>query len=114
MSAAAFDWFWQPPQLGQPGIMMIVDAHPGPDDLETPFVQEDIGNVLLYCEARIPKDVHLFQLKIYVKDILEHWTEIEFSILNNARRFKTKLPEFSQGSLSEIWDNHEQTAGRSH
>ena len=54
----------------------------------------------------------LFQLRIYAKDIFGHWIEIKFSVLNAARRFKTGVPEFSQASLSEIWDNHEATAGR--
>ena len=109
---ASFDWFWQPPQLGDPGILMIVDTHPGPKDLETPFLQEDINAVLLYIESRIPPDVQLFQLRIYAKDIFQLWIEIEFSILSSARRFKLKAPEFSQASLSEIWDNHEARAGR--
>lgn len=111
-SQASFDWFWQPPALGDPGIMMIVDTHPGPHDDETPFVQEDIGNVLLACESRIPKDVQLYQLRIYVKDIIGIWVEIEFSVLNTARTFKMKNPEFGQSALSEVWDNHEARAGR--
>jgi hypothetical protein len=111
-SAASFEWFWQPPQLGDPGIMMIVDTHPGPHDLETPFVQEDIGNVLLACESRIPTDVHLFQLRIYVKDIIGLWVEIEFTLVDSARRFKMKAPTFGQSQLSEVWDNHEARAGR--
>ena len=111
-SNASFDWFWQPPALGDPGILMIVDTHPGPHDFDTKFIQEDINNVLLYIESKLPRDVQLFQLRIYAKDIFELWIEIEFSVLNKARRFKTKAPEFSQASLSEIWDNHESRAGR--
>lgn len=109
---ASFDWFWQPPMSGDPGIIMIVDTHPGPHDFETKFIQEDINNVLLYIESRIPLDIQLFQLRIYAKDIFGLWVEIEFSILSSARRFKMKAPEFSQASLSEIWDNHEARAGR--
>ena len=111
-SQASFDWFWQPPALGDPGILMIVDTHPGPEDLETMFLQEDINNVLLDIEGRLPKDVQLFQLRIYAKDIFGLWIEIEFSILNSARRFKTKAPTFTQGQLSGVWDNHEARAGR--
>lgn len=109
---ASFDWFWQPPMSGDPGIMMIVDTHPGPEAPEIPFVQEDINNVLLYCESRIPTDVQLFQLKIYVKDIFGLWNELEFSLIQGGRRFRRKAPEFSQASLSEVWDNHEARAGR--
>ncbi len=112
-SQASFDWFWQPPALGDPGILMIVDTHPGPEDLQTKFIQEDINNVLLYCEKRIPKDVQLYQLRIYVKDIFGIWVEIEFSLVSSARRFKTKKPTFGQAQLSEVWDNHEARAGRS-
>lgn len=111
-SQASFDWFWQPPQMGDPGILMIVDTHPGPHDFDTKFIQEDINNVLLDIEARLPKDVQLFQLRIYAKDIFGLWIQIEFSILNSARRFKTKKPDFDQGALSQVWDNHESLAGR--
>lgn len=111
-SQASFDWFWQPPALGDPGILMIVDTHPGPHDFDTKFIQEDINNVLLDIEAKLPADVHLFQLRIYAKDIFGLWIEIEFSVLNAERRFKTKAPTFSQAQLSEVWDNHEARAGR--
>ncbi len=111
-SSASFDWFWQPPALGDPGIMMIVDTHPGPYEPGVPFVQEDINNVLLHCESKIPPDVHLYQLKIYVLDIFQMWNEIEFTLVNSARRFKRKVPDFSQASLHEVWDNHEARAGR--
>lgn len=111
-SQASFDWFWQPPQMGDPGILMIVDTHPGPHDFETKFIQEDINNVLLNIESQLPKDIQLFQLRIYAKDIFGLWIQIEFSILQAQRRFKTKAPDFTQAQLSEVWDNHEQRAGR--
>jgi len=111
-SQASFDWFWQPPALGDPGILMIVDTHPGPHDFETKFIQEDINAVLLNIESQLPKDIQLFQLRIYAKDIFGLWIQIEFSILNSARRFKTKAPDFTQAQLSEVWDNHEARAGR--
>ncbi len=111
-SQASFDWFWQPPALGDPGILMIVDTHPGPADLTTRFIQEDINAVLLNIESQLPKDVQLFQLRIYAKDIFGLWIQIEFSILNQARRFTTKKPDFSQAELSQVWDNHETQAGR--
>lgn len=111
-SQASFDWFWQPPALGDPGILMIVDTHPGPADTQTKFIQEDINQVLLSIESQLPKDVELYQLRIYAKDIFGLWIQIEFSILNQARRFKTKKPDFGQAQLSEVWDNHEARAGR--
>lgn len=111
-SQANFDWFWQPPMSGDPGILMIVDTHPGPEDLQTPFIQEDINAVLLYIESRLPADVQLYQLRIYAKDIFGLWIEIEFSLVSSERRFKTKAPTFTQAQLSEVWDNHEARAGR--
>ena len=61
----AFNWFWQPPVDGQPGLIMIVDEHPGVDHPEIRFVTEAIADVIRNIEARIPKDSHLFQFKIY-------------------------------------------------
>ena len=112
LANASFDWFWQPPMSGDPGIIMIVDTHPGPHDFETQFIQEDINNVLLYIEERIPKDVQLFQLRIYAKDIFGLWIQIKFSILNQERRFTTDIPDFTQAELAQVWDNHEARAGR--
>lgn len=111
-SQASFDWFWQPPMSGDPGILMIVDTHPGPEDLQTKFIQEDINNVLLSIESQLPADVQLYQLRIYAKDIFGIWIRIEFSLVSSERRFKTIKPDFSQGQLSEVWDNHEARAGR--
>jgi hypothetical protein len=109
-SAASFDWFWQPPLSGEPGIMMIVDTHPGPDAVAVPFVAEDLNNVLLVCESRIPQDVHLYQLRIYVRDILDVWIQIEFTLL--GRSYTKKAPDFSQGDLEQVWENHVLHAGR--
>ena len=111
-SAASFDWFWQPPLSGEPGIIMIVDTHPGPEATAVPFIQEDMNAVLLDVEGQIPRYIQLYQLQIYAKDIFGYWIQIDFSIVA-GRRWRTKAPEFSQGSLSEIWDNHESHAGRS-
>ena len=113
LSAASFDWFWQPPMSGDPGIVMIVDTHPGPGATDVPFINDDFNNVLQYVESRIPKDVQLYQLRIYTRNIFGFWNEIHFTLIDGGRRFRTKRPEFSQGSLSEIWDNHESRAGRS-
>jgi len=106
---AAFEWFWQPPQAGEPGILMIFDAHPGPDAIDIPFLYEDLKEVLQDIETRIPADVHLFQLRIYVRDIFQLWSQIEFNVL--SRKFTRKPPDFSQGSLEEVWQNHVTEAG---
>ena len=42
-SQASFDWFRTPPAPGDPGILMIVDTHPGPADLTTLSIQADIN-----------------------------------------------------------------------
>lgn len=109
MSAASFDWFWQPPMSGEPGILMIVDTHPGPQAPETPFLAEDLKRVLLACEERIPADVHLHQLRIYARDVLGLWIQLEFNIL--GRGFQKKLPDFEQGELAQVWENHVLEAG---
>ncbi len=95
---------------GDPGIIMIRDTHPGPEATAVPFVAEDLKNVLLTVESRIPADVHLYQLRIYARDIIGLWIQLEFNIL--GRQFTTKEPDFSQGDLEAVWDNHESGAGR--
>jgi len=109
-SAASFDWFWQPPLAGDPGIIMIRDTHPGPEATAVPMIGEDMNNVLLTVESRIPNDVHLYQLRIYLADIFGVWIQVEFNVL--GRSFKLKEPDFSQADLSMVWDNHESRAGR--
>ena len=109
-SAASFDWFWQPPLAGEPGIIMIRDTHPGPDQASVPMVAEDLNNVLLTVESRLAADVHLFQLRIYARDILGIWVQIDFNVL--GRTFTKKEPDFSQADLEGVWDNHETRAGR--
>ena len=110
VSAASFDWFWQPPLEGEPGIMMIRDTHPGPAAVDVPMVGEDLNNVVLVCESRIPADVHLYQLRIYVRDVIGVWVRLEFNIL--GRQFQKLAPDFSQGDLEQVWENHETKAGR--
>ena len=95
---------------GDPGIIMIVDTHPGSHAVDVPLVQEDLKNVLLTVEGRIPSDVHLYQLRIYVRSIFLLWSQIEFTIL--GRQFQVKIPDFSQPDLAQVWDNHETRAGR--
>ena len=109
-SAASFDWFWQPPLGGEPGIMMIRDTHPGPEATAVPLVAEDLNNVVLVCESRIAKDVQLCQLRVYVRDLLGGWIQLEFNIL--GRQYKQFVPDFTEADLEQVWDNHELRAGR--
>ncbi len=109
-SDAAFDWFWQPPLSGDPGIIMIVEKHPGPHQPEIPFIHEDTVNVLSTIEGRIPEDVHLFQLRIYYRDVFHLWTQV--TMTGQSRAFRKGKPDFAQGDLEQLWKNHE-TAGAS-
>lgn len=109
-SDASFDWFWQPPMEGEPGIMMIRDTHPGPEATAVPLVAEDLNNVVLVCESRIEKDVQLCQLRVYVRDLLGVWVQLEFNVL--GRQYQKLLPDFEQADLEQVWENHETRAGR--
>ncbi len=109
-SAASFDWFWQPPLGGEPGIMMIRDTHPGPAATAVPLVAEDLNNVVLVCESGIAKEVQLCQLRVYVRDLLGVWVQLEFNVL--GRQYQQLAPDFDQGDLEMVWDNHETRAGR--
>ena len=109
-SPAMFDWFWQPPMSGEPGIMMIRDTHPGPEATAIPLVMEDLKNVLLVCESHIAKDVQLCQLRVYVRDIMGLWVQLQFNVL--GRQFQKLAPDFEQGDLEMVWENHELKAGR--
>ena len=109
-SAASFDWFWQPPLGGEPGIMMIRDTHPGPAATAVPLVAEDLNNAVLVCESGIAKEVQLCQLRVYVRDLLGIWVQLEFNVL--GRQYQQLAPDFDQGDLEMVWDNHETRAGR--
>jgi hypothetical protein len=109
MSLASFEWFWQPPMTGEPGILMIVDTHPGPQAPDVPFVAEDLKAILEGIETRIPDDVHLHQLRIYARDIFKLWIQLEFNIL--GRQFTKTAPDFSQEDLERVWENHVVEAG---
>ena len=47
--AAQIGWFWQPPIDGQPGLLMVVDMHPGPGHPDIPMVIETMAQVLGSC-----------------------------------------------------------------
>ncbi len=105
--SSAFSWFWQPPLEGEPGLMMIVDDHPGPQSIDVAFVGEDIVEVIQDVESKIPTDVHLFQLRIYVRDIFGLWVQLEANIL--GRQINRKAPDFSQGELEQLWAAREES-----
>lgn len=102
MSEAVYSWFWQPPLEGDPGLMMIVDNHPGPDRREIPLVVEELKTILHAVEAQIPIDISLFQLRIYSREPTGFWFEILFD--GTSRRFMTKKPDFSQADLDRLWE----------
>lgn len=106
---AQIAWFWQPPIDGQPGLLMIVDLHPGPEYPGVPFVFDDLPAVMLHVEFQLPKDIGLQQLRIYVKDILGVWVEVAFTGLN--RRFKNRRPKVGQPALEQLWWSRDTGAG---
>lgn len=108
-SEASFDWFWQPPMEGRPGLMMVVDTHPGPAAIDIKMVHEDLRAVLQYCEGRLPKDVQLYQLGIYVRDVLGLWIEIKCNAV--SRHFQKADPELSESDLNQLWASRSEVAG---
>ena len=98
-----FDWFWQPPINGQPGLIMIVDQHPGPEYPEAKFVFEVLDRVLLLVESQIDKALTLNQFSIFIKDHARAWHEVEFPYAN-ARRFRVTKLTVPPAHLSELWD----------
>ena len=109
MSDASFDWFWRPPQEGQPGLMMIRDTHPGPHAPDVKFVTEDLKGVLHYCESRLPTDIHLPALRIFVCDMLGLWLQVQTNVL--SRHFTTGDPELSDQDLNTLWEAREGAPG---
>ena len=96
-----YSWFWQPPIGGQPGLMMIVDNHPGPDNPEISFVSESLAGVLFEIESKLPNNIAFFHLRIYVRDPFSHWFRV---IVNDSRRFRIIEAEVAQGDLHELWE----------
>jgi hypothetical protein len=105
MTAAQYSWFWQPPLDGKPGLMMIVDEHPGPDRPDVPLLLEQLKTVLHEIEAKLPADVGFHQLRIYIREPIGAWFQIHFTVLN--RRFQMTAPDFPQASLCELWDSRQ-------
>ncbi len=103
MTDSVFQWFWQPPINGQPGIIMVADYHPGPEAIEVPFVIEDLDNVLTWVEARIDPTLTLHMFRIYMRDVLNHWGQIAFKD-TASRKYIITPTEIQQAELSELWD----------
>lgn len=103
MTDPNYSWFWQPPMDGKPGLMMIVDNHPGPNRPEVPLVLEGIREVLAEVEAQIPNDVHLAALQIFHRDPTGRWHQIIVNPIN--RTFMTSRPDAQQGALEELWES---------
>ena len=103
MTDSVFQWFWQPPINGQPGLIMVADYHPGPEAIDVPFVIEDLGNVLLWIEARIDKALTLHMFKIYTRDVMNHWGQVAFRD-PGSRKYVITPSATIQAELSELWD----------
>ncbi len=103
MDDVAFNWYCQPPVDGQPGLIMIVDVHPGTDHPEIRFVTEAIEDTLQHIEARIAKDLQLFQFRIYARDIFGRWIQID--VAPARRNYRLRTPRVRQEHLSELWDS---------
>ncbi len=101
MIDARIAWFWQPPIDGQPGLLMVVDMHPGPDHPEIPQAIETLPEVLVECESQMPPEIELHTLRIYVRDVAGFWMEVEMNALN--RRFKSKIPALPDKQLTDLW-----------
>ena len=106
MDDVAFNWFWQPPVDGEPGLIMIVDEHPGADHPEIRFVVEAGAETLRHIEARIAADLHLFQFIIYARDIYGRW--ILISVAPVRRNYRLRTPKASQAELAELWDSRQE------
>lgn len=103
MTDAAYSWFWQPPLENQPGLMMVVDDHPGPNRPDVPLVVEELQEILHKVESQLPIEIQLFQLRIYSREPTGFWFEILFD--GASRRFMTKKPDFSQRELDKLWES---------
>jgi hypothetical protein len=103
VSNASFDWFWHPPREGKPGLLMIRDTHPGPAFPDIAFVTEDMKGVLEYIESRLPPEIHLPALRIYVRDMIGLWIQIQMTVLN--RRFDLRDPDLADSDLNVLWES---------
>lgn len=105
MSDPLYRWFWQPPLDGQPGLMMIIDDHPGPDHPDIPMVTENLAMTIRKIESQIPGYVGLFQLHIYCLDIAGLWFQV--CVHPETRQYKLNRPDISQGECQRLWDMRE-------
>lgn len=100
-----FGWFFQPPINGQPGLIMVVDMHPGPNSPHVPFVMERVGDVLIDVESHLPKDLHLFQHRIFMRDVAHLWAQIHVEAM--PRHWRVVAPTVRQSELHELWLSRE-------
>lgn len=108
MDDVVFDWFWQPPIDGQPGLIMLTDEHPGAEHPEIRFITEAIADVLAHVQSRIARDLRLHQFRVYARDIFGGWMQITVETMTRAP-YRIHAPKISQGDLSELWDSRQET-----
>jgi len=82
-------------------MLMIRDTHPGLAYPDVSFVTEDMKGVLAYCEARLPPDIHLPALRIYVRDMLGLWIQVQTFVV--GRQFELRDPDLSEQDLNVLW-----------
>lgn len=105
-TGANFEWFWQPPIGGEPGLIMIDDRHPGPEYPEARFVLDVLDKVLLNVESQIDSHYHLFQFSIFIRDVFKRWHEVEFPY-PTVRRFRIVDTTATPRDLAELWDQRD-------
>lgn len=97
-----YHWFWQPPVDGKPGLLMISDNHPGPENPEVPFIGDVMKDVLVEIESYMPTEIQLYQLTIYARDVMDLWVRIEMGV--ESRMFKYVSPRLYQKEITALWD----------
>lgn len=86
-------------------MIMVVDMHPGPQDPQTPMVVERVGEVLLDIESHLPRDLHLFQHRIFIRDVMEIWAQVQVEAM--PRTWRVIKPELRQAELHQLWYQRE-------
>lgn len=104
MDDVAFNWFWQPPIDGQPGLIMITDEHPGTEHPEIRFITEAIADVLAHVQARIASDLRLPQFRVYVRDIFGGWFQVTIEP-EPKKPYRIHKSKVSQNDLALLWDS---------
>lgn len=97
-----YSWFWQPSLDGKPGLLMIVDNHPGPQRTDVKMVLECLTDVVLEIESKLPREINLGTLKIFCREPQESWFEIAVDPI--SRQVDLGRPEIPQGELAMLWE----------